>query len=116
MRRRRKRVASAPLEALPVPSQPNVRWSMDFVADTIGDGRTFRVLNVVDDFRPEAVAIEVGKSIPGSRVVRVLDRLARTRGLPIVGTDRPLVNREAENPSALIVLRGSAHSRVPRWK
>jgi putative transposase len=81
-RRRRKRVAAAPREALPVPEQPNVRWSMDFVADTLGDGRTFRVLNIVDDFSREAVANEVGRSIPGSRVVRVLERLARTRGLP----------------------------------
>ena len=81
-RRRRKRVAAAPREALPVPSRLNVRWSMDFMADTLADGRTFRTLNIVDDFSREAVAIEVGRSIPGSRVVRVLDRLARTRGLP----------------------------------
>jgi putative transposase len=81
-RRRRKRVAAASREALPVPSEPNVRWSMDFMADTLADGRTFRTLNLVDDFSREAVAIEVGRSIPGSRVVRLLDRLARTRGLP----------------------------------
>jgi putative transposase len=81
-RRKRKRVAAAPRQALPVPSAPNVRWSMDFMADTLSDGRTFRTLNIVDDFSREAVAIEVGKSIPGSRVVRVLDRLARARGLP----------------------------------
>lgn len=81
-RRKRKRVAAAPREAVPIPEQPNLRWSMDFVADTLGDGRTFRVPNIVDDFSREAVATEVGKSIPGSRVVRVLDRLARLRGLP----------------------------------
>ncbi len=81
-RKRRKRVAAAPREALPIPSQANVRWSMDFMADTLSDGRTFRTLNIVDDFSREVVAIEVGKSIPGSRVVRVLDRLARSRGLP----------------------------------
>jgi putative transposase len=81
-RRKRKRVAAAPREAIPVPSRPNVRWSMDFVSDTLGDGRTFRALNIVDDFSREAVAIEVGKSLPGSRVVRVLERLATTRGLP----------------------------------
>ena len=69
-------------EAMAVPSRPNVRWSMDFVAGTLSDGRTFRVLNIVDDYSREAVAVEVGKSIPGSRVVRVLERLARHRGLP----------------------------------
>ena len=39
---------------------------MDFVADTLGDGRTFRVLNIVEDFSREALATEVGKSIPGT--------------------------------------------------
>jgi putative transposase len=81
-RKRRKRVAAAPREALPVPDQANVRWSMDFVADTLADGRTFRTLNVVDDYSREVVAIEVGRSIPGSRVVRVLEGVAHTRGLP----------------------------------
>ena len=57
---------------------------MDFVADTLADGRTFRAFNVVDDCTRECIAIEVGKSIPGSRVVRVLDRLERSRGLPQV--------------------------------
>jgi putative transposase len=81
-RRRHKRVAAAPGEALPVSEPPNVRWSMDFVADTLGDGRTFRVLNAVDGFSREALATEVGRSIPGSRVARVLDRVAGARGLP----------------------------------
>ena len=40
--------------------------------DTLADGRTFRTLNVVDDFTREALALEVGRSIPGARVVRVL--------------------------------------------
>ncbi len=61
-RKRRKRVAAAPREALAVPSGPNQRWSMDFMADTLADGRTFRTLNVVDDGTRECVAIEVGRS------------------------------------------------------
>ena len=46
------------------------------------DGRGFRTLNIVDDFTRECVAIEVDRSLPGLRVVRVLDRLAETVGLP----------------------------------
>jgi putative transposase len=65
-----------------VPSQVNERWSIDFMSDTLADGRTFRTLNVVDDFTREAIAIEVGRSIPGARVVRVLERIAKGRGLP----------------------------------
>ena len=48
-RKRRKRVAAAPREAMPVPDRPHKRWSMDFVSDSLMDGRSLRVLNVVDD-------------------------------------------------------------------
>ncbi len=74
-RKRRKRVSAAPREALAVPNGPNERWSLDFMADTLADGRTFRTLNVVDDGTRECVAIEVGRSIPAERVTRLLERL-----------------------------------------
>jgi len=81
-RKRRKRVAAMPRRALPVPDRPNQRWSMDFVHDTLANGRNFRALNIVDDYSRECPAIEVDTSIPGLRVTRVLDRLGETRGLP----------------------------------
>ena len=56
------------------------RWSMDFMTDTLADGRDFRTLNIVDDFTRECVAIEVDRSLPGLRVARVLDRLHATVG------------------------------------
>ena len=62
--------------------KPDQRWSMDFVSDAPADGRVFRTLNLVDDFTRESVAIEVDTSMGGSRVVRVLERLAAQRGLP----------------------------------
>jgi putative transposase len=55
---------------------------MDFMADTLADSRGFRTLNIVDDFTRERVAIEADRSLPGLRVVRVLDRLARRLVLP----------------------------------
>jgi len=81
-RKKRKQVAAAPRVALPVPNRPNERWSMDFMADTLADGRSFRTFNIVDDCTRECLAIETGRSIPGSRVVRVLERLRLQRGLP----------------------------------
>ena len=81
-RKKRKRVAAASREALPIPERLNERWSMDFMADTLADGRTFRTFNVVDDCTRECVAIEVGRSVPGARVVRVLEALRLSRGLP----------------------------------
>jgi putative transposase len=80
-RRRRKRVSRVRVP-LPVPSRPNEEWSIDFMRDTLGDARAFRTFNVVDDLTRECPAIEVAKSIPGERVVRVLDRIASERGYP----------------------------------
>lgn len=83
-RRARKRLTRAERVPLARPTAPLERWSMDFMADTLGDGRGFRTLNIVDDFSHECPAIEVDRSLPGARVVRVLDRLAETIGLPKV--------------------------------
>jgi putative transposase len=81
-RRRRKRLTRGQRVPLPLPSRRGERWSMDFMVDTLADGRGFRTLNIVDDFTRECVAIEVDRSLPGLRVVRVLDRLAAIVGLP----------------------------------
>ena len=81
-RRRRKRLTRGERVPLPAPSQRRERWSMDFTLDTLADGRAFRTLNIVDDFTRECVAIEVDRSLPGSRVARVLDRLQAAIGLP----------------------------------
>jgi putative transposase len=81
-RRRRKQLTRGERQPLPRPGRPGERWSMDFMLDTLADGRTFRLLNIVDDFTRECVAIEVDRSLPGARVVRVLDRLRATYGLP----------------------------------
>ena len=83
-RKKRKRVAQVPREPKPVPTRVGERWSMDFMQDTLVTGRCFRTLNVVDDLSREALAIEVAQSIPGSYVVRVLERLVTERGAPDV--------------------------------
>jgi putative transposase len=69
-------------DALAVPKAPNVTWSMDFMADKLGDGRQFRLLNVLDDVNREWLGIEVGFSLPAERVIRSLDRIIEWRGKP----------------------------------
>ena len=81
-RKKRKHIALLARKPLPVGTGPNERWSMDFMWDQLADGRSFRTLNIVDDFTRESLAIEVDVSLPGLRVTRVLDQLAETRGLP----------------------------------
>ena len=62
------------------PIRPNVIWAMGFEFDTTADGRTLKMLNVIDEFTREALAIEVDRSIDADGVVAVLDRLAARRG------------------------------------
>ena len=81
-RKKRKRVAQANRQTRVVPTERNQQWSMDFMGDTLADGRSFRVLNLVDDASRECVASEVDLSLPGGRVVRVLDRVVAERGKP----------------------------------
>jgi len=81
-RRKRKRIAGIGRQEKVIASAPNQSWSMNFVSDGFIDGRRLRCLNILDDFTKECLAIEVDTSLPGRRVVSVLERLAEWRGLP----------------------------------
>ncbi len=65
-----------------LPTTINQRWSLDFVSDTLSDGRRFRILCIVDDFSRECLAAVVDTSLGGVRVVRELERLTIERALP----------------------------------
>jgi putative transposase len=83
--RKRRRRARAQVERVPLaaPTGADERYSMDFMRDTLADGRVFRTLNIVDDYTRECLAIEVDTSLPGARVVRVLERLAAAGRRPL---------------------------------
>jgi putative transposase len=83
VKKRQKRRSIAALRiVIPAPTKPNKRWSIDFVSDSLSDGRRFRCLTIVDDFSRESPNIFVDRSIPGHRVAQVLDALGGARGLP----------------------------------
>ena len=67
-----------------LPQGPNQRWSLDFVSDTLDDGRRFRILVVVDDFTRECLALVVDTSLSGMRVARELDAITEARGRPLM--------------------------------
>jgi putative transposase len=94
-RRIRKRTAKWRGEKPAAAQRPNQRWSLDFMSDQLADGRRFRLLNVVDDFTRECLAVEVDTSLTGQRVTRVLERLGAMRGRPerLVKRQRPGVYR-----------------------
>ncbi len=64
-RKRRKRVAGQRGLVLAPPTSVNQRWSMDFMGDSLADGRTFRTLNIVDHFSREALADRGGYLVAG---------------------------------------------------
>ena len=69
-------------EPLAVPEAINECWSMDFMHDSLTDGRSYRLFNVIDDFNREGLVIEADFSLPAQRVIRSLDRIIEWRGKP----------------------------------
>ncbi len=81
-RRKRKKIPVADRHPLERPQAANQVWSMDFVFDRTAEGRVIKNLTIVDDATHEAVAIVAERAIGGNQLVRLLDQLAKTRGLP----------------------------------
>lgn len=83
MRRKRKRPLP-PRKCTPLDeqTQPNEVWSIDFMSDSLTDGRRIRVFNVLDDYNREALMTKVGISFPAQRVTRLLNQLLEERGKP----------------------------------
>lgn len=71
--------AHAPLG---VYTEANQEWALDFVHDATASGRSLRVLNVIDAYTRESLAMEVDTSFAGLRLTRVLDQIVAERGLP----------------------------------
>ena len=91
--RKRKKVRRPPAERTPlnIATKVNAVWSMDFVSDSLANGRRLKCLTVADDFSHEAVDIAVDYGISGQYVIRLLDQAARFRGYPAaVRTDNVL--------------------------
>lgn len=81
-RRTKRRIPQRIKQPLVVPQGLNKAWSMDFMTDSLVDGRRFRLLNIMDDYNRESLAVEADTSLPAARVIRVLERLVEFRGAP----------------------------------
>jgi putative transposase len=62
--------------------RPDHVWSYDFVEDRTHDGRKYRMLNVVDEFTHECLAIRVARKLKATDVVDLLSDLFILRGVP----------------------------------
>jgi putative transposase len=62
-------------------TRPGQGWSMDFIHDSLADGRSFRTLNLADTFTRQCLGQEVDTSLSSHRVTRLLGRAAEKHGL-----------------------------------
>ena len=76
-RRRGRKRARGTRTPMPQAARPNARWSLDFLADSFGASRKFRILAVIDDCCRENLCLIADTSISGARVARELDALVR---------------------------------------
>jgi putative transposase len=81
VRRHRRKRGAAPRVAVPAAMQADEQWAMDFMRDTLADGRAFRALTLLDSSTRESPVIEVDVSLGVERVFAVLERLRATRVL-----------------------------------
>lgn len=80
--RKKQRLAAAERKPMPVSSELNEVWSIDFMSDGLTNGRKFRTFNVIDDFNRECLTLEIDTSLPSARVIRSLEIIGEERGYP----------------------------------
>jgi putative transposase len=86
MSRRKKmkrRIPNPDKRPLLQPIRKNLTWSMDFMHDSLDNGRKFRTLNIIDDYNREALAVEINYSFSSEEVVRTLESIIEMRGKPL---------------------------------
>jgi len=80
--KRRRRLPDAMRRPLGQPAAHNKVWSMDFMSDSLEDGRSIRILNIIDDYNRESLLNACSISFPSARVIRYLEQLKEELGLP----------------------------------
>ena len=81
-KRGKKRLPARVKQPLAQTQAPNVTWSIEFMHDSLWNGRKFRTFNVIDDFNREVLGIEIDHSLPTARVIRSLEEIVEFRGKP----------------------------------
>jgi len=80
--RKKQRLEAIERKPMPVSKKLNEVWSIDFMSDSLSNGRKFRTFNVLDDFNRESLTIEIDTSLPSKRVIDSLEIIGSERGFP----------------------------------
>ncbi len=123
-RRRGRKRALGTRSPMPEAQHINARWSLDFVSDSFGASRKFRILTVIDNCSRENLCLIADTSLSGARVARELDALIRIYGKPscIVSdngtefTSRAILRWADQNTVPGTTLIPANHSKMPLSK
>jgi putative transposase len=81
-KRLRRRIKDNPSNPIPVCFAPNEEWAMDFMSDTLSNGRKFRTLNVVDHYNRACLGIKAAHCLPARAVIETLEIMKEKHGCP----------------------------------
>jgi putative transposase len=107
-RRRGRKRARGTRTPMPEAGRINARWSLDFVSDTFGASRKFRIFAVIDDCTRENLGLIADTSISGARVARELDALVRLYGKP-----ESIVSDNGTEFTSRAILKWAGENAVP---
>ena len=110
-RRTTRRVPQRVRQPLVAPPVLNQTWALDFMTETLYDGRRIRLLTIIDEGNREALEIAMGVSLPSRRVVRVLNELVAVVTLCDINASAPEARRHGWSK----VLPPARPARSTRW-
>ena len=82
-KRMKKKRTDNPANPIEVPLKPNVEWAMDFMSDSLTNGRKVRTLNIIDQYNRKCLEIAIGFSMPSRKVIEILQRTIDEHGKPL---------------------------------
>jgi len=81
-RKLRRRIKDNPANPIEIPFAPNEEWAMDFMSDSLFDGRSFRTLNIIDHYNRKCIGITANTSLPSRAVINYLEQRIELYGKP----------------------------------
>jgi putative transposase len=82
-KRMKKRRFDNPANPVEVPYAPNIEWAMDFMSDSLANGKKFRTLNIIDQYNRKCLEIAISYSLPARKVIEILQRVIDEYGKPL---------------------------------
>ena len=82
-KRMKKKRINNPANPIEVPYGPNLEWAMDFMSDSLANGKKFRTLNIIDQYNRKCLEIAISYTLPSRKVIEILQRTINEYGKPL---------------------------------